>query len=42
MKTEFEPFFKLSREERLQLAEDLWDSIAQEDAELPVSEAKRA
>jgi putative addiction module component (TIGR02574 family) len=42
MKTEFEPLFKLSRAERLQLVQDLWDSIADEDAELPVSEAKRA
>jgi hypothetical protein len=41
MKTEFERLFQLSRAERLQLVEDLWDSIAQEDAELPVSEAKR-
>ena len=42
MKAEFEPLFKLSRAERLQLVEDLWDSIAQEDGELSVSEAKRA
>ena len=42
MDTEFEPLFKLSRAERLQLVEDLWDSIAQEDAELSVSEEKRA
>jgi putative addiction module component (TIGR02574 family) len=42
MNPEFEPLFKLSRAERLQLVEDLWDSIAQEDAELPISEAKRA
>jgi len=41
MNTEFEPLFKLSRAERLQLVEDLWDSIAQEDAELPLSEEKR-
>jgi putative addiction module component (TIGR02574 family) len=41
MNTEFEPLFKLSRAERLQLVEDLWDSIVQEDAELPVSEEKR-
>ena len=31
MNTEFEPLFKLSRAERLQLVEDLWDSIVQED-----------
>lgn len=42
MNTEFEPLFKLSRAERLQLVEDLWDSIVQEDAELPISEEKRA
>jgi putative addiction module component (TIGR02574 family) len=42
MKSEFESIFKLSRAERLQLVEDLWDSIAQEDAALPSSEAKRA
>jgi len=33
---------KLSRAERLQLVEDLWDSIAQEEASLPVSAEKRA
>ena len=42
MNTEFEPLFKLSRAERLQLVEDLWDSIVQEDAELSVSEEKHA
>jgi putative addiction module component (TIGR02574 family) len=42
MITEFESLFRLSRAERLQLVEDLWDSIAQEDAELSVSEEKRA
>ena len=42
MNTEFGPRFKLSRAERLQLVEDLWDSIVQEDAELSVSEQKRA
>lgn len=41
MNPEFAPLLKLSRAERLQLVEDLWDSIAQEDAELPVSDAKR-
>ena len=30
MNTEFEPLFKLSRAERLQLVEDLWDSNVQE------------
>jgi len=42
MNTEFEPLFKLSRAERLQPVEDLWDSIVEEDAELSVSEEKRA
>ena len=41
MNTEFESLFKLSRAERLQLVEDLWDSLVQEDGELPVSEEKR-
>ncbi len=36
MNTEFAPIFKLGRAERLQLVEDLWDSIAQEDAALLV------
>jgi putative addiction module component (TIGR02574 family) len=34
--------FVQSGAERLQLVEDLWDSIVQEDAELSVSEEKRA
>ena len=37
MNTEFEPLFKLSRAERIQLVEDLWDSIVEEEAELSVS-----
>jgi putative addiction module component (TIGR02574 family) len=41
MPSEFAPLFKLGRAERLQLVEDLWDSIAQEDAPLPVAEWKR-
>lgn len=41
MNTEFAPLFKLDRAERLQLVEDLWNSIAKEDAELPVSDWKR-
>jgi len=41
MNDEFAPLFRLSRAERLQLVEDLWDSIAQEDAKLPVSDVKR-
>jgi putative addiction module component (TIGR02574 family) len=41
MRTEFASIFKLGRAERLQLVEDLWDSIAEEDAQLPVPEWKR-
>jgi putative addiction module component (TIGR02574 family) len=41
MHTEFAPLFKLGLAERLQLVEDLWDSIAQEDAQLPVPDWKR-
>jgi putative addiction module component (TIGR02574 family) len=40
MDSEFAPIFKLSRAERLQLVEDLWDSIAREEV-LPVPEWKR-
>ena len=41
MNTEFAPLFKLGLSERLQLVEDLWDSIAREESPLPVSDAKR-
>ena len=41
MKTEFTPLFALARAERLQLVKDLWDSIAQEDVQTPVSDEKR-
>jgi putative addiction module component (TIGR02574 family) len=41
MRTEFASIFKLGRAERLQLVEDLWDSIAEEEAQLPVPEWKR-
>ena len=41
MNTEFAPLFKLGRAERLQLVEDLWDSIALEDAPSAVPEEKR-
>lgn len=41
MNTEFAPIFKLGRAERLQLVEDLWDSIAQEDTPSPVPDSKR-
>jgi putative addiction module component (TIGR02574 family) len=33
---------KLSLEERLQLVEDVWDSISAEGADLPVPESHRA
>jgi putative addiction module component (TIGR02574 family) len=41
MNAEFAPLLKLGRAERLQLVEDLWDSLAQEDSALPLSDAKR-
>jgi putative addiction module component (TIGR02574 family) len=41
MNTEFTPLFKLSRAERLQLVEDLWDSIANEKPDMPVADWKR-
>lgn len=41
MNSEFAPLFQLSRAERLQLVEDLWDSIVREEANLPVSDWKR-
>ena len=41
MNTEFAPLFKLGRAERLQLVEDLWDSLALEDAQSPVPDWKR-
>ena len=41
MNTEFAPLFKLGRAERLQLVEDLWDSIAEEDGQLPLPDWKR-
>lgn len=41
MNAEFAPLFKLARAERIQLVEDLWDSLAQEEAVTPVSEEKR-
>jgi len=41
MSTEFSELFKLGRAERLQLVEDLWDSIVQEESELPLADWKR-
>ena len=40
MNPEFSSLFKLGRAERLQLVEDLWDSIAMEDQSLPLPEWK--
>ena len=42
MNAEFADLFKLARAEQRRLVEDLWDSIAAEDAVMPVSEEKRA
>ena len=41
MKSEFEPIFKLGRAERLQLVEDLWESLAAEAGQLEISREKR-
>ena len=41
MNTEFAPIFKLGRAERLQLVEDIWDSLVAEGNADPVSDAKR-
>jgi putative addiction module component (TIGR02574 family) len=42
MTKEFESLLKLDRAERIQLVEDLWDSIAREEGgDLPVPEWKR-
>ena len=41
MNAEFAPLLKLGRAERLQLVEDLWDSLVQDEAALPVSDAQR-
>ena len=41
MNTEFAPLFKLGRAERLQLVEDLWDSIAEEGAPSTVQDWTR-
>ena len=40
MNPEFAPLFELSRAERLQLVEDLWDSLAGESEDLPVPDWK--
>lgn len=41
MNPELTPLLKLGRAERLQLVEDLWDSIAQEEVAMPVPDWKR-
>lgn len=41
MSSEYASLFKLAKAERLQLVEDLWDSIAQDGEQLPVAEWKR-
>ncbi len=41
MNIEFADLFKLGRAERLQLVEDLWDSIVEEEASLLASDEKR-
>jgi putative addiction module component (TIGR02574 family) len=41
MSAEFSDVFKLGRAERIQLVEDLWDSIAREQFVDSVSDAKR-
>lgn len=41
MNSEFADLFKLGRAERIQLVEDLWDSIAEEGSPSPVSAEKR-
>ena len=38
MNAEFADLLKLGRVERLQLVEDLWESIAEENAALPMSD----
>ena len=41
MSTQLEEILQLSVAERIQLAEDIWDSIAAEPAALPLSDAQR-
>jgi putative addiction module component (TIGR02574 family) len=41
MTAEFAPLFKLGRAERLQLVEDLWDSLVGEEDSTPVPDWKR-
>jgi putative addiction module component (TIGR02574 family) len=41
MSTQFEEILRLSVAERIQLAEDIWDSIAADPAALPLTDAQR-
>jgi putative addiction module component (TIGR02574 family) len=41
MSTQLEEILRLSVAERIQLAEDIWDSIAADPAALPLSDAQR-
>ena len=40
MSPELAPILKLSREEKLQIVEELWDSIAQEESQQPLARWK--
>ncbi len=40
MSPELAPILQLSREEKLQLVEELWDSIAQEESQQPLAQWK--
>lgn len=40
MSPELAPILQLSREERLRLVEELWDSIAQEESQQPLAQWK--
>ena len=40
MKSQLASVFQLSREEKLQLVEELWDSIAQEELQQPLAQWK--
>lgn len=41
MSTQLEEILRLSVAERIQLAEDIWDSIAADPAALPLADAQR-
>jgi putative addiction module component (TIGR02574 family) len=41
MSTQLEEILRLSVAERIQLAEDIWDSIAADPAALPLSDAQK-